>query len=271
MSEDPKISDDRKDAPLRGKSVYWILSGLLLLLVVSWYGSMRWKEQLTVPQVLVDGQLILSQDEILALANIPSGAKMYSVDLASVVQSVESNKFVKRAIVRRNPPLAIHVTVMERVPVAYVASEQPTDLLMVDDESCLLPHAPGRMIFDIPVISGIAPSVSDSLGICVKNASLATALELLRLSRRTAGDVPQQISEVDMRNSADIILYTVDGGIAIHVGNDVLAEKIVKLDGFWKTVVAHEGMQHIKAIDLRFRDQVIVVRGQDLSQSEKKG
>jgi cell division protein FtsQ len=271
MSNDEEKQVESTPHPQRGKSVYWILGGLFLLLCVAWYGSKQWKEKLDVPQVVVDGQTILSQEEVLALANIPAGARMYAVDLASVVRAVESNKFVKRAVVRRNPPLAIEITVVERVPVAFVASEKSADLLMVDDEGCILPHGPGRMVFDIPVVVGIASSVCDSIGVCVNNVPLATALELLRLGRKGAGEVPQLISEVDMHNSADILLYTVDGGIPIHVGSGVLAEKIAKLDGFWRTVIAHDGVQNIKAIDLRFRDQVIVVHTQAQPQTEKKG
>jgi len=203
------------------------------------------------------------------MVNVPAGAKLYAVDLAAVARAVESNKFVKRAVVRRNPPLALQVTVMERVPVAYLASDKSAELLMVDDEACILPRAPGRTIFDVPVIAGIAASVCDSVGLCVKDASLATALEVLRLGRMTTGDVPHIISEVDMRNSNEIVLYAVDAGIPIRLGNGALAEKILKLDGFWKAMVASEGVQRIKAIDLRFHDQVIVVP--DPAQTEKKG
>ncbi len=269
--EENDIKDNRDEQLHRGKSVYWILAGLFLLLCVAWYGSVQWKERLTVPQVLVDGESIVSQDEILSMVNVPAGAKLYAVDLAAVARAVESNKFIKRAVVRRNPPLALQITVVERVPVAYLASEKSAELLMVDDEAYILPNAPGRTIFDVPVIAGIPSAVCDSVGSCVKDASLATALELLRLGRLTTGDVPHMISEVDMRNSNEIVLYAVDAGIPIRLGNGALAEKILKLDGFWKTVVAHEGVQHIKAIDLRFRDQVIVVRVSDPPQTEKKG
>ena len=268
--EENDIREDRDKQPQRGKSVYWILATLLVLLCVAWYGSVQWKERLTVPQILVDGESIVLQDEILSMANVPAGAKLYAVDLAAVARAIESNKFIKRAVVRRNPPLALQVTVVERVPVAYLASEKSAELLMVDDEACILPRAPGRTIFDVPVIAGIAAAVCDSVGSSVKDASLATALEVLRLTRVMAGDVPQMISEVDMRNTNEIVLYAVDAGIPIRLGNGALAEKILKLDGFWKTVVAHEGMQHIKAIDLRFRDQVIVVKVQDPPQPEKK-
>jgi hypothetical protein len=72
-----------------------------------------------------------------------------------------------------------------------------------------------------------------------------------------------------MRNSNEIVLYAVDAGIPIRLGNGALAEKILKLDGFWKAMVASEGVQRIKAIDLRFHDQVIVVP--DPAQTEKKG
>jgi cell division protein FtsQ len=266
-----EIIDEKQASPGQySRSAYVIFAALVLLIGVTWYGSLQWKERLLVTDLVIDGESVVPRDEIVSLAQVPPHARLFDVDLAAVARSVRSNNFVRQVVVRREPPALLRVTVIERVPVAYVATPGMTELLLVDDEGYILPHVSAQAIFDVPVVTGVEPALFDSVGIRTSSVALRCALEVLRVGRSMNGELTRLISEVDVTDVQELILFSSDSAVPIRFGSGDVAEKIVKLDGFWKSVVMREGIQNIRAIDLRFRDQVIVVRAPEPSSTEKK-
>jgi cell division protein FtsQ len=270
MSEEENIDEGTPAPGQYGRSAYVVLAALVLLLGITWYGSLQWKEHLLVTQLVVDGESVVPRDEILNLARIAPHVRLFDVELAAVARSIRSNNFIRQVVVRREPPSLIRVTVIERLPVAFVATPGMTELLLADDEGYILPHVSAQAIFDLPVITGVESTLFDSVGVRSSSAALRAALEVLRVSRSMNGELTRLISEVDVSDVQELVLYSSDSAVPIRFGSGDIAEKIVKLDGFWKSVVMREGIQNIRAIDLRFRDQVIVVRVSEPSPTEKK-
>jgi cell division septal protein FtsQ len=65
------------------------------------------------------------------------------------------------------------------------------------------------------------------------------------------------ISEVNIRNGGDIVLYSTEGGVPIIFGRDEMPSKLVRLETFWNNVVRTRGTQLLQYVDLRYQNQII--------------
>jgi cell division septal protein FtsQ len=106
----------------------------------------------------------------------------------------------------------------------------------------------------LPVISGLSP---EELASASRSPSerLLTGVQLIRTLLRAGSPLVGQISEVDVSRSDGPVLYTVDG-IEVRLGSEEWDSRIPRLAGVLAQV-ASSG-QPVSAIDLRFRDQVVL-------------
>jgi len=249
---------DRPVAPAHGKTVYGIFALLFIFALAAWLGTIQWKEHLTVSGIVVEGERILTKEEIVKLAQVSLKTKMYDVDLISIQKNIEQNHFVKSAVVTRDAPATIRISVEERMPIALLAVPGKGGMLYIDDEGYVLPHVSSQAIFDLPVISGIDSLADVAIGECTSQADILAALEALKTAQRVSNELFHLVSEVRIHSGHDMVLYSADTGVPIIFGRGDAVKKMVKLDAFWKKFVAEQGSQDIRYIDIRFEDQVVV-------------
>jgi cell division septal protein FtsQ len=84
------------------------------------------------------------------------------------------------------------------------------------------------------------------------------AIALIRALLRSGSPLAGEISEIDMSRRDGPVLYTVDG-IEVRLGTEEWEERLARLEGVLAQVVG-QGTP-VTAIDLRFRDQVVLTRG----------
>ena len=75
---------------------------------------------LSVTQVEVSGNQLLSTDRVVRIAAVPEGEQLATVDLEDAVRRIETLSEVREAEVTREWPDTVHITVTERVAVAVV-------------------------------------------------------------------------------------------------------------------------------------------------------
>jgi len=255
MSEEITIE---RAAPVHGKKVYGIFALLFILALVTWLGTVQWKEHLTVSGVIVEGEHIVTKEEVVALAHVSLKTKMYDVDLLSIKKNIQQNHFVKNVIVSRDAPGTIRITVEERTPIALLSLPGRSEMLYIDEEGYVLPHVTSQAIFDLPVISGVDSAADVAVGQRTTHTDVLGALDALETAQRVGSELYRLISEVRIHSGHDMVLYSADTGVPIIFGRGDAAKKMVKLDAFWKKFVAGQGSQDIRYIDIRFDDQVVV-------------
>ena len=241
-----------------GKRVYAIFALILIFVIMSWLGTMQWKEHLSVSGIIVEGEHILSKEEVVKLAQISLKTKMYDVDLTAIQKNIIKNHFVKSVEVTRDAPATIRIAVEERTPIALLSLPGKNDLLYIDDEGYILPHVASQAIFDLPIISGVDSITVVDVGQPTPQTDVLAAIEALEIARRVSNELFHMISEVRIHTGHDMVLYSADTGIPIIFGRGDAAKKIVKLDAFWKKFTMEQGAQNIRYIDVRFEDQVVV-------------
>jgi cell division protein FtsQ len=218
------------------------------------FGANSWKSSLKIKQIKIDGNRIVGENEILQLTQVQIQSLLYNADLTAIQRNVMSHHYIKDAIVERNLPNSIHIQVVERVPIAIV--NRP-ETMYVDDEGVVLPRSISHRIFDLPMMSGISESEPLAMGSTIKQPDVMEALHLLATMKMVNRPLYHNISEIQVRNGGDIVVYSTEGGIPIIFGRDDIPGKLVRLETFWNTIVRTRGAQSLQYVDLRYQDQIV--------------
>ena len=231
-------------------SVFVLLTMVLCLVV----GANAWKSSLKIKQIKIDGNRIVGENEILQLTQVQLNALLYKVDLTAIQRNVMSHHYIKDVRVERNLPNSIHIQVVERVPIAIVNSP---DTKYLDENGIVLPRSISHRLFDLPMISGISESEPLVLGSPMNQSDVLEAMQLLATMKAVNRPMYHNISEVQVRNGGDIIVYSAEGGVPIIFGREEMPSKIVRLEAFWNNVVRTRGTQFLQYVDLRYEDQIV--------------
>jgi cell division protein FtsQ len=227
---------------------------LIAITVSLVFGANAWKSSLRIKQIKIDGNRIVGEHEILQLTQVQMNALLYTVDLTAIQRNVMSHHYIKDALVERNLPNSLHIQVVERIPLALV---NRSETLYLDEEGIVLPRSISHRIFDLPVISGISESEPLLLGSVIKQPDIVEALHMLATLKAANRPMFHNISEVQVRNGGDIVVYSAEGGVPIIFGREDIPSKIVRLETFWNDVVRTRGTQLLQYVDLRYQDQIV--------------
>lgn len=247
--------DDRE----YGRSVYAVFILIAAFLSVVVIGSAEWKKCLMMQSVRIDGQRVVTQDEVLRLAQLTSQRALFDINLATLQTALQSNAFIRHASVQREMPSTIHVSITEREPSAIVVLNGRTEHLYLDDEGYLLPPVVSPAIYDLPVITGLDSAQTFKPGAQTMNADILSALEILKAAKAVSPEVSHVISEVRVHNGHDIVLYAFEGGTPIIFGQGNAVKKMATLDAFWKKFIVEGSVRGLQYIDLRFDGQVVTL------------
>jgi cell division protein FtsQ len=228
-----------------------IVIGLTLFLV---FGANAWKSSLRVKQIKIEGNRLVGTNEILQLTQIQNGSLLYQADLTGIQHNVTRHFYIRDALVERNLPNSIRVQVVERVPIAMINGAEP---LYVDEDGTVLPPTVARRLFDLPMISGLTTNESLVLGSTLTQPDMKETLQLLSVLKALNRPMYHNISEVQIRNGGDIIIYSAEGGVPIIFGHGDLPSKLVRLEVFWNDIVRSQGLQNLQYVDLRYQDQIV--------------
>jgi cell division protein FtsQ len=134
LLRNPPRGSERRDADHRSRRRFarrqwlrrWLVwryvigSVLLVVLSVSVVWLVFFSSTLTVKHVEVQGESLLSQEQVLAAARVPAGAHLVDLDLGAIRTRIAGLAPVKRVDVSRDWPDGVLIKVTERRAVAVV-------------------------------------------------------------------------------------------------------------------------------------------------------
>jgi cell division protein FtsQ len=205
-----------------------------------------------VASVEVRGVSRVPADQILAVAAIPRGSNIFKLDTLGVIGRVESLPEIRRADVVRELPNRVVISVEERRPFTLVHGGR---LHWMDEEGRLLGAPPEAVAPPMPVISGLSADELASMRTSPGPKARA-AIGVIRALVRSGTGLTAEISEIDMSRREGPVLYTIDG-VEVRLGTEDWDERLARLEG----VLTQIATQDVRAVDLRFRDQVVFQRG----------
>ena len=233
------------------------LVALGLLALGASVGTGRWlltAPQFAVTAVEVDGASRVASDRVRSAAAIEAGTNLLRINPDAVAERVEALPEIRRAEVIRRFPNRIIILVEERRPFTLVHGGR---LHWLDEDGRLLGETREAVAPPTPVVSGLSDAELASMG-THPTPRVREAIALIRLLLRSGSVLVAQISEIDMSRSDGPVLYTVDG-VEVRLGTDEWEERLARLE----KVLAQVGRDSdgVRAIDLRFRDQVVLTKG----------
>jgi cell division protein FtsQ len=252
-----ELENIQEEQKTYGKRVYVYFFFLFMFVGVVLLVKAKWQQHVPARQIVIEGLNILSRDDVLHLIKIPSDVSMYNLDLTVLQQNIMQNSFVKNAVVKRDAPEQLLVTVEERKPAAILVTSA---MHYIDEDGVVLPYVATTETYDIPVITGYDSTGGIRSGQRITNNDVLEALNVIRTSKSVNETLFHTISEIRLRKGHDIVLYSFDEGIPIIFGKGDEAKKLVKLDSFWESILQNSDTKDIRYIDIRFDDQVIVSR-----------
>lgn len=233
-----------------------ILVSVLFVLLIQ--GSNSWcsfMEVFDVTQVNIQGNTILTDYEILQIANIQLDTCIKFLDLASIQRQLETNPYIRAATVSRDFPSNVNILISERVPICYISHK---DLFLVDAEGIVLPMPKQSLGTNLPVISGFE---SDSLdyfpGYYIPNESVQEIIQVISGTLNAAPELYSEISEIRHWNDNNFILYTVKSGTPIYLGNKSLPEQLNILANFQTRLNGKRHLSDYQYLDLRWNKQIV--------------
>ena len=229
--------------------------GLALLAIALVVAANLWKSDLKVKRVTIEGNRIVETAELTQLIKVQKNTQIQEIDLMAVRRNIMSHHFIKDAVVERDLPATLKITVKERVPLAIINS---AEILYLDEDGVVLPHSISKQLFDLPVLTGMPDGLSLAPGATLHNADIQEALRILANSKLVSRELYHLISEVRLHNGGDIVLYASEWGVPIIFGRGEIPNKLVRLEAFWNDVVRERGSDNLQYVDLRFDDQVVV-------------
>jgi cell division protein FtsQ len=202
-----------------------------------------------VTEVAVTGASRLTPEEIVDASGIGSGTNLFRLDRAAVIARLEALPLVRRADMVRRFPNRVTLAVEERRPFTLAHAGH---LHWIDEQGVNLGLETRAVVPKAPVISGLGPA---DLGAGPPSPRLAIGISLLRVLLRSETALLQQISEIDVSRADGPVLYTVDG-VEVRLGAEDWEARLGRLQGVLAQVRA--AGEPVSAIDLRFRDQVVL-------------
>ena len=219
-------------------------------------------------QILGNSQI--SRADLLSVFAPDLGHNIFTVPLSSRRAALQQLPWVQSAIVMRLLPNQLRVSIVERVPAAFVREDSTISL--VDANGIILSLPPSMLAtrrYSFPVVVGINPSDppetrADRMQVYEKfvteldNSGDATPATAKPTASGAAPKVSQQLSEVDVSDPEDVRALMPSAGtdILVHFGDQDFASRY----RIYKQHLPQWRLQypHLAAVDLRYDRQTVL-------------
>jgi len=202
--------------------------GGALLVLLSAYLVYRWlagSSFLLITDVDLVGGDKLDKKEIIQLSGLGLHANLLTISAGTMEQRIEAHSWVEKAAIEKKWPNRLIITVTERKPVAIANVEG--DLHYIDGKGVIFAEMDYDSDLDFPIISGLSRK---DLEASDPSPSLNCALQFLRYVGRNDPVLPgQNISEVNIRQKGDLVVFLADKPFPIYLGSDNMERKYLRL------------------------------------------
>jgi cell division protein FtsQ len=162
MSQTVRSATSKKKRKSKAPWLVWLL---VILAIVAWW-SLYQSKWFIAEEVTITGNSRLSVEQISAVAAIPIGNSLMSINPVVVAKQLEALPEIKLATVERGWPHAILITVTERTPIAVAATVSGFNLIDSDGLNAGVVTAPP---------AGLLVIVADPDSLAMTNAIQALA------------------------------------------------------------------------------------------------
>jgi cell division septal protein FtsQ len=226
---------------LLGGLVYGIQKGLQHIHAALLYKNPRFEIQHL--DISSDGRL--SEDQIREFIKVSEGQNLFAADFNDIETRLKKVSQIESVYLERQLPDTLIVRVKERLPLARVQSDKPSQYpFLVDRFGVVLP--PRQSASTLPLIKGIQEKLKP--GLSLKDPDVKTALDIIGLSENMSCLRNHVRIKSLSLNNPDFIYMELDGGIMVRMPRVSLRSRLNKLATTLQ--IANEQGRQIQEIDL---------------------
>ena len=223
---------------------------LVMLLLAGWVGYHKVQTHLlndhgcNLTKIEVGGASLVSQQEIIDLAQVPLGTNIFSVPLEAVEKRLEANPMIRNAKAARKWPSSLAITVEERRPVARILDNGQEYL--VDTENKIIKNS-------LPSCSRL-PLLS---GLTLNDQRLPEITGFLNSLHKYSAVLCARITGINLQNGGALLLDLSDG-VKLYWGDMAVGRipgQLARLELVQKDLQAKSITSQY--IDLRFKNVVV--------------
>jgi cell division protein FtsQ len=217
----------------------------LVLAVAVWSAQRQvlGSERLQVSRVDVRGSRFLSEGEVRELLGPAVGENILTLDIAALVQRLQSSPWVADATVRRTLPDTVEVEIHERVPLALAEVER---LYLMDGQGVLIDiYGPHTSEFDLPIVRGLKGVDGETRRDRAQRAGVLLA---------DLGELAVEVSEVIVEPSGDLRVVLREAGTVLRLGAPPYRGRFETFLGLRQELLARA--PSAEYFDLRFEDRI---------------
>jgi len=207
---------------------------------------------LEIRDVEVEGIHHVTKPEVLERLVLKPGMGLHQVSTSFLAERVRTHAWIKEATVERKPPHLLHVTVVERMPVAIIRTG--TDHWLSDEDGYLLAKLGRQDDQTLPLLIGLDPQSLQRGDAGVRNAVQSGVVLAKLIANALDGRV-----EVDLTNFSNVVASA--NGVRFQFGGDSLVdqwERFRKVNPSFKAAPFDDRKRTVSEIDLRYDNRVIV-------------
>lgn len=250
MTENETHNNNKREASAKSFNALPWIAGALLVVGLAALGGLYWNKTMTVKDVSFKGQYFVSEEELDAKVQIPTGIKPDSLDFLGIIKQVEEIPYVKYADVQVEPGGNLVIEITERRPIALLADGD--DKIYVDQEGIRLELKLGKTA-DVPILYGFdAKPLKDTLK---SKAFYAVRDFLTEVQNKQVSNAT--ISEVAWTNDQGVVALTNENGVKLVFGKNDFKTRLRNWEAFYGEVIKTKGIASMRSIDLRFRGQIV--------------
>lgn len=205
--------------------------------------------------IQIDGNSQLTRADLLTVFGADIGRNIFFVPLTVRRKQLEQVPWVAHATVMRLLPNQLHVSIVERKPIAF--ARVGNQIKLVDADGVILEMQPAALAakhYSFPVVSGINPQ--DPLS--VRRPRMAIYQKFMNDIDSSGEKLSKSLSEIDISDPEDVQGLVSSGGsdILLHFGEDNFLNR-------WHEYQAHlaewkQQYPRLASVDLRYDHQVVL-------------
>ncbi|MBU0482472.1 MAG: FtsQ-type POTRA domain-containing protein [Proteobacteria bacterium] len=257
---DPRLSQKKRVVIVAAGFIAGAVAIAGVLLVV--YQALGRSDFFQITAIRIEGCQKTSKSQVLEYSGVDIHTNLLVLDVDEIRTKVESGQWIMRAEVRKQWPNRLEISVKEYAPVAMVAID--TKLFYVDRDGKAFAEALPPEEMDYPVITGLSGLEGD--GAAENAKTLKYALGFISYASLGNLNLPvQNISEINVSNQNDLVLFLVDRPFPIRIGavGEALKIKYSRLARVLSWLYRHKKFGTTEYIDMASAAEQILV-GQDM-------
>lgn len=222
------------------------------------YRYLTTSERFAIKEVRVAGCDEARAAEVRRQARVEVGSNVWSVSASRMAERIRRIPWVKEAQVQKVLPARVHITVVERIPVARMEHPQQGWVGM-DAAGILIPLRPAE-VADLPVLEGLDQGVF-RFGTRVGPECGEELLALLSRLHEEGPAARARFPLLSVESDGDVVFRELSFAGEIRLGREDLVRRWRLLSEKLPAMLALS--PHYQYIDMRFPGQGIVARPQD--------